>query len=247
MVKILQILLLLQGGDYKDALQKGLEVAMSNSAESWSYAFHARKEIPLLKFPPGALYNNPTNPLKLEAHMAIGVYFNEALQVTGDASQLIPSAGAFLIGGRLAVMCVSLAAATIYATGSVDLRMSADIKTGPKLHMEFGFGAEVVVGLPVVGDVSLLYMVGVEIDLDSTHIIIAGFLLFRGHAEILGGLVGVTIQIEAQGRVERSTLPPPAENRTDMIAQVTFGIDISIFLVINLHFSQSWQESRQIA
>ena len=32
-----------------------------------------------------------------------------------------------------------------------------------------------------------------------------------------------------------------------MIAQVTFGIDISIFLVINIHFSESWQESRQIA
>ncbi len=81
-IDILQILMMLQGGDYKDAFQKGLEVAMSNSADAWSYAFHARKEIPLVKFPPGELYNNPTNPLKLEAHMAIGVYFNEALKVT---------------------------------------------------------------------------------------------------------------------------------------------------------------------
>ena len=32
-----------------------------------------------------------------------------------------------------------------------------------------------------------------------------------------------------------------------MIAQVTFGLDISIFLVINISFSESWQESRQIA
>ncbi len=57
-------------------------------------------------------------------------------------------------------MCVSVAAATVYATGSVDLRTSADIKTGPSLNMKFGFGAEIVVGLPVVGNVSLLYMVG---------------------------------------------------------------------------------------
>ena len=243
-IDILQVLAQLQGGDYGAAFKKGLEVAMSNSADAWSYAFHARKEIPLVKFPPCELYDNPTNPLKLEAHMAIGVYFNEALQVTSDPTQLIPSAGAFLeFGGRLSVMCFSLAAATIYATGSVDLRISADIKTGPALNMKFGFGAEIVVGLPVVANVSVLYMVGVEIDLDTKQVTVSAFLLFRGRAEILGGIVTVTIQIEAKGSVQRLL----GSGETNMIAQVTFGLDISIFLVINIHFSKSWQESRQIA
>jgi hypothetical protein len=243
-IDILQILLMLQGGDYKAAFQKGLEIAMSNSADSWNYSFHARKEIPVVKFPPGVLYDNPTNPLKLEAHLAVGVYFNEAMAIPSSPGQLIPSAGAFLeFGGRLSVMCVSLAAATIYATGSIDLRTSADIKTGPALHMKFGFGAEIVVGLPVVGGVSLLYMVGVEIDLSTNELTVAGFLLFRGRAEILGGIVTVTIMIEAKGAVKRLTAP----DRTDMIAQVTFGLDISIFLVINISFSESWQEGRQIA
>ena len=86
-------------------------------------------------------------------------------------------------------------------------------------------------------------MVGVEIDLDTSQITVSGFLLFRGHAELLGGIVGVTIQIEAKGSVKRIAAP----GRTDMIAQVTFGLDISIFLVINISFSHSWQESRQIA
>jgi hypothetical protein len=140
-------------------------------------------------------------------------------------------------------MCVSVAAATIYATGSVDLRLAADIKTGPSLHMKFGFGAEINVGLPVVGNVSLLYMVGVEIVLDNSKMITAAFLLFRGRAEILGGIVTVTIMIEAKGMIERLS----ASDTTNMIAQVTFGLDISIFLVINISFSESWQESRQIA
>ncbi|MEK6372540.1 MAG: hypothetical protein AABO58_07560 [Acidobacteriota bacterium] len=244
-IDILQILLQLQGGDYKAAFQKGLEIAMSNSADSWNYAFHARKEIPVVKFPPGALYDNPTNPFKLEAHLAIGAYFNEALKLTGDPNQLVPSSGAFFeFGGRLSVMCFSIAAATVYATGSVDLRTAADIKTGPSLKMRFGFGAEIIVGLPVVGNVSLLYMVGVEIDLDATQITVSGFLLFRGHAELLGGIVSITITIEAKGSVKRLTA---GDGRTDIIAQVTFGIDISIFLVINISFSESWQESRQIA
>ena len=77
-IDILQILASLQTGDYKAAFEKGLDVAMSNSADSWTYALHARKEIPVVRFPPGLAYNVPTNPLKLEAHMAIGVYFNEA-------------------------------------------------------------------------------------------------------------------------------------------------------------------------
>ena len=241
-VDILQILDQLQGGDYKAAFKKGLEIAMSNSADSWNYAFHARKEIPVVKFPPGIAFDNPTNPLKLEAHMAVGVYFNEALSIPSAPSQLVPSAGAFLeFGGSLSVMCVSLAAATIYAVGSVDLRTSADIKTGPSLHMKFGFGAEIAVGLPVIGTVSVLYMVGIQIDLDTSQITIAAFLLFRGRAEILGGIITVQIQIEAQGIYHR------AGGRTDMAAQVTFGLDVSLFLVINLHFSKSWQESRQIA
>jgi hypothetical protein len=240
-VDILQILTQLQGEDYKGAFQKGLEIAMSNSADSWNYAFHARKEIPVVKFPPPALAS-PADPLKLEAHLAVGVYFNEALAIPSAPRQLIPSAGAFLeFGGSLSVMCVSLAAATVYAVGMVDLRIAADIKTGPSLHMKFGFGAEIAVGLPVVGTVSLLYAVGVELDLETNSITVAALLLFRGRAELLEGLVTVQIQIEAKGIYHR------AGAQTDLAAQVTFGLDISIFLVINLHFSKSWQESRQIA
>ena len=242
-IDILQILLMLQGGEYKDAFAKGLEIAMSNSADSWNYAFHARKEIPLVRFPP-PLLDSPTAPLKLEASLAVGVYFNEVFALTDNPSQLIPSVGAFLeFYGRLSVMCVSVALATIYATGSVDLRIAADIKTGPSLHMKFGFGAEINVGLPVVGTVSLLYMVGVEMTLNSTEITVAAFLLFRGRAEILGGIVTVTITIEAKGMIQRLL----NSGVTNMIAQVTFGLDISIFLVINISFSESWQETRQLA
>jgi hypothetical protein len=244
-IDILQILLMLQGGDYKEAFQKGLEVAMSNGADSWNYAFHAKKEIPLVKFPPGPAYDAPTNPLKLECHLAIGVYFNEALAMPSSPGALVPSCGAFLeFGGRLSVMCVSVAAATVYATGAVDLRTAADIKTGPSLYMKFGFGAEIAVGLPVIGTVSILFMVGVEMTLSTTELTVAAFLLFRGRAEILGGIVTVTITIEAKGIVKRLSAP---SERTDMIAQVTFGLDISIFLVINISFTESWQESRQIA
>lgn len=244
-IDILQLLHELQGGDYAAAMQQGLDIAMSNSAASWSYAFHARKELPVVQFPPGELYYAPQTPLKLQAHLALGAYFNESVTPTPDVKQLVPTAGAYLeLGGSLSVMCVSLAAATVYAVGTVDLRISGDTKAGPGLAMRFGFGAELVVGLPVVGNVSLLYMVGVEVSLDLAQITVSAFLLFRGRAELLGGIVTITIQIEAKGSYQRLLGPP---DKTNMIAQVTFAIDVSIFLIINLHFSKSWQEQRQIA
>jgi hypothetical protein len=177
--------------------------------------------------------------------MALGVYFNAALKVTTDPKQLLPTAGAFLqFHGGVQVMCVSVAVGTIYAVGNVDLKIAADTSPNISLTMKFGFGAQVGVGLPVIGNVSVLFMVGVEIYADSSQkVIVTAFLLFRGHAEILGGLVGVTITIEAKGSIEKGGPGTP----TNCKAQVTFALDISIFLVINISFSESWEEQRQIA
>jgi hypothetical protein len=241
-IDILQILQDLQGENYKDAFQKGLKLAMSNKAGSWEYKLEASKEIPVVKFPPPPLDDDPNAPLKLEAGLKLGAYFNAALMIPTDASQLLPTAGAYLgFYGRLSVMCVSISLATVYAVGQVNLDIGADTKVGATLRMKFGFGAQIVVGLPVVGNVGVLYMVGVEIYTDATKLQVSGFLLFQGQAELLGGLVGITITIEAKGTVSR------AADRTDLAAQVTFAIDISIFLVIDIDFSTSWEEQRQIA
>jgi len=242
-IELLQILQDLQGENYKDAFQKGLKLAMGNKAGSWEYKLEASKEIPVVRFPmPDAVYNDPNTPLKLEAGLKLGAYFNAALKIPTDASQLLPSAGGYLgFYGRLSVMCVSISAATVYAIGQVNLDIGADTKVGPSLRMKFGFGAQIVVGLPVVGNVSVLFMTGIEIYVDAQKVVVSASLLFQGHAELLGGIVSVTITIEAKGSISR------ANDRTDMAAQVTFALDISIFLIIDISFSTSWQEQRQVA
>ncbi len=242
-IDLLQVLADLSSGDYGAALKKGLKIAMGNAGEIWEYKFEATKEIPLVRFPPTkALYDNPQTPLKLEASMGLGVYFNAALKVTTDPSQLLPTAGAFLkFHGGISVMCVSVGVGTIYAVGSVDVKIACDTAKGPNLTLKFGFGASITVGLPVVGNATVTFMVGVEMYADSKEISITAFMLFRGHAELLGGLVGVTITIEAKGTVKR------IGNRTDCSAQVTFAIDISIFLIIDISFSETWGEQRQVA
>jgi len=242
-IDLLQMLGELSSGNYADALKRGLKIAMSNSGEIWQYKFEASKTIPVLRFPPTDIaYNDPNCPLKLEASLGLGVYFNAALKITTDPKQLLPTAGAYLqFYGSMSVMCISVSVGTIYAVGSVNVKIACDTQSGPSLLLKFGFGAQIVVGLPVVGNVSVLYMMGVEIYAGTDKITLAGFLLFRGQANLIGGLVSVTITIEAKGVVERTA------NATNCIASVTFALDISIFLVIDIDFSRTWSESRQIA
>jgi len=246
-IDILEILQQLQGGDYAGAVANGLKLAMSNKAGTWEYKFEASKEIPVLRFPvPDFVYNDPNCPFKLEAGLKIGAYFNAALMVTSNANELLPTAGGTLgFYGRLSVMCVSLSAATIYAIGQVNLDIGADTKLGPNLRMKFGFGAQIVIGLPVAGNVSVLFVVGVEIFAATGIVEVTAFMLFEGHAEILAGLVSITIRIEAKGTVSKKAIG--GDSRTDLVCQVTFGLDISIFLVINISFETSWSEQRQIA
>lgn len=244
-IDLLEILGKLSTNDYAAAMKKGLQVAMSNSGEIWEYKFEANKELPLVRFPPtDEAYNSAQVPLKLEASLGLGVYFNAALKVTTDPSQLLPTAGAYLkFHGGLSVMCVSVGVGSIYAIGSVDVKIAADTKVGPSLALKFGFGVQIVVSLPVVGNASVTYMIGVEMYADKTKVIVAALMLFRGQASLLGGLVAVTITIEAKGMIERET----GSSETNCSAQVTFAIDISIFLVIDISFSKTWGEERQIA
>jgi hypothetical protein len=248
LVDLLEILQSLQEGDYGAAVQNGLQLAMSNKAGSWEYKFEASKEIPVIRFPiPDAVYNDPNTPFKLEAGLKIGAYFNAALKVTTDANELLPSAGGVLgFYGRLSVMCVSISAATIYAIGQADVDIAADTKLGPSLRMKFGFGAQIVVGLPVAGNVSVLFVVGAEVFIAEGIIKVSAFMLFEGHAEILGGIVAITIRIEAKGTYAKKALGGGA-SRTDLQCQVTFGLDISIAFIINISFTESWQEQRRIA
>jgi hypothetical protein len=174
----------------------------------------------------------------------VGFYFNEVISIPTGLSQLVPAAGAYVdFFGRVEVQCFTLAIASVYGVGQVNLGIAADSKAGKLLRMRFGFGAEIVVGLPVVLNVSVLYVVGVQIDLGDTSLTVGASLLFRGSADICDGLISICIQIEAAGSIKRDTVA----NKTNCIAQVTFSIDVSVAWVIDISFSDSWQETRQIA
>jgi hypothetical protein len=238
-IDILQVLATLSGDDF----DRGMDVGTSNSPDNSEYKFNCSKEIPVIKFPsPEELTLEPNPPLKLEAGLRVGFYFNEMLSIPTDLKQLAPAADAYVdFYGRLEVQCFTLGVASVYGVGQVNLGIAADSKAGVTLRMKFGFGAEVVVGLPVVANVAVLYMVEVEVSLSASTLLVAGLMLFRGSAKICGGLVAICIQIEAGGAVTRTA------DATTLVAQVSFSIDVCVLWVIDIDYHDSWQETRQIA
>lgn len=247
-VEILQLLeMISMEADYADIMKKGLKIVMSNSPENWEYKFQADKEIPVVRFPPPKL-DSPTAPLRLEAGLKVGCYFNMAVPIPPTSGITTPSAGAFIeFAAKLSVMCLTVGAATIYAVGAANLRLSADSKRGPVLDMKFSFAVELMVGLPVIGNVSVTYGAGVIIQISNDKVAVGALIFFKGRAEILGGIVTVTIYIEASGKIERTISDGETEETTKCIAQVTFALDISICFIIDISFEKHWQETRKIA
>ncbi|GEM_PF-1309962 len=242
---ILEFLSKLDPTQPSEAIKKGLQIAMSNSADSWEYKFKADKEIPIVKFPFDPInYNSPTTPLKMDAFFRLGMYFNQPIKIPNTINQIKPSVGVYLeLGADIRVMCVSLAAATIYATGRAEVGLSGDLNSPPTLYFKFGFGVELSVGLPVIGSVAVLYMVGVDMKINSEILVVGAFIYFRGRVEIFGGIVTITISIEAAGKIEKSFIGGP----TNCIAMCTFALDISIAFIININFTKTWEETRQIS
>ena len=239
MVDILAVLATLTGNSFDD----GMEVGMSNSPDNWEYKFNTSKEIPVIKFPTP---EPPNTPMKLEAGLKVGFYFNEVINVSKDLSSNLPLCGAYIeFYARLEVMCFSVSAASVYAVGQANLGISGDTGGNLTVYMKFGFGVELVVGYPVVGNAHVLFMASVGMSLGTKALDVIAGLLFKGSVEICGGLVTVCIQIEAQGIIHKEL--PADEGACYCTVQVSFSIDVCVLWVIDIDYHDEWSESRQIA
>ncbi|MEO8108983.1 MAG: hypothetical protein ABI594_03075 [Ginsengibacter sp.] len=238
MVDILAVLATLTGNSFDD----GMEVGMSNSPDNWEYKFNTSKEIPVIKFPTP---EPPNTPMKLEAGLKVGFYFNEVLNVSKDLSSNLPLCGAYIeFYARLEVMCFSVSLASVYAVGQANLGISADTGGNLTVYMKFGFGVELVVGYPVVGNAHVLFMASVGMSLGTKALDVIAGLLFKGSVEICGGLVTVCIQIEAQGIIHKELTDG---GNCYCTVQVSFSIDVCVLWVIDIDYHDDWSESRQIA
>ena len=238
-VEILQILATLSGDDF----DRGMNVGMSNSADNWEYKFDCSKEIPVIKFPsPLQLTLNPNPPLKLEAGLKVGFYFNQMLALPGDLKQLVPACGAYVeFYGRLQVQCFTLAVASVYAVGQVTLghrRRQQGRHHAPHEVRIWSGGCRRSSGRGK--RLGALHGGGRSHHRREQH--------SRRRAcsssaarQRSSGTDCDAIQIEAGGGVDR------VGDETTLTAQVTFSIDVCLLWVIDINVTEHWEEQRQIA
>ena len=168
----------------------------------------------------------------------LGVFFN--LSLSPDPKNLIkPGAGAvFGFEGMIQILLLSIEVAAAYGVGITKVKAFVDLSDPtPQFEFTFGFGASVIVELPVVGMVSVTRSVDITGSVDKTLLILAGQML-RGVLSLAGGLLMVAIQIEGRGGVQKSS----GSDDTAALFEVVFSLDVGLAFVVKYNFTKRWRE-----
>ena len=189
-----------QGDIFSDTLQ----VAMSNSPDSWNYKMSIDQRIPVMQFPDTQMINmSAPPPLIIEASLVLGVFFNISLS-PDPKSLLKPSAGAVLgFEGMIQIQLITLGAIAAYGVGITRVKAFISLNDPvPQFEFMLGFGATVIVVLPVVGMASVTRSVDLTGSVGNQLEVLAGQMM-RGVLSLAGGLLMVAVQIEGRGGVRR--------------------------------------------
>jgi hypothetical protein len=129
----------------------------------------------------------------------------------------------------------------IYAVGILAFEFGIDDKEGKSFTFKIAVGAEIRAEWPVVGELSVLLAIGLEMEFKDSGTGVFVLMLFKAEAELLDGLIAITISIEAKGGEES------AGGNTFAVCEVEFALDISLAFVIHFEIDLTWEEKRQIA
>ena len=226
---ILQILAILARKG--DEFANSLEVSVGNTPDIWQYKMSIDQKIPVIQFPDTALITLSTPPLLIiEASLSLGVFFN--LSLSPDPSNLIkPGAGAvFGFEGMIQIQLITIGIAAAYGVGITKVKAFVDL-TDPKPDFEFtfGFGATVIVDLPVVGLASITRSFSLTGNIDSGSFKILAGQMIRGVLSLAGGLLIVSIQIEGSTGIEKNA---DGDKSTKALPEISSLSQVLIFNLI---------------
>jgi len=221
-----------------------LKVVMGNSPDSWNYKMSIEQRIPVLQFPSTEEITLTTPPpLIIEASLLLGVFFN--LSLSPDPKNLIkPGAGAvFGFEGMIQIQLITIGIAAAYGVGITKIRAYVDLtEPKPQFEFTFGFGATVIVDLPVVGLVSVTRSFSLTGNIDSGNFLAVAGQMLRGVLSLAGGLLVVAIQIEGKAGVARKNKADENDTKTTALFEMIFTLDVSLAFVISYDFSKSYTE-----
>ena len=194
-------------------------------------------------------------PLKLKFEMGIEAYYNmppfsfksnDPAVTSGEiaaASHDMLSIGAALkFGGEIHILCFAISPTLgLYFVGIIELEFGFDSKDGKTFGFKVAVGLELATVWPIVGKVSLMMAIGLEMEFKDSGNGIFAIMIFKGEAEILDGLIQIGISIEAKGGQEKDS------SGTFAVVEVEFAAEVSLAWVIHFEFDVTWQERKQIA
>lgn len=206
----------------------------------------------------------PLPVLKLGCDIGLKAYFNmspQSLTVThadgspatpeelADATTDMISSGATLeIEGELHVLVYTITpnVAGVYFVGILGFEFGIDSKEGKSFGFKVAIGLEIAAQWPIVGEVSVMMAIGLEMEWSDTGSGMYALMIFKGEAELLGGIIVIGIHIEAKGGQETETNSSGMQE-TYAVCQVEFAVEVSLAFVIHFEFDETWQEKRLTA
>jgi hypothetical protein len=237
---ILQILALLAGKGKND----NLKVVMGNNPGVYNYKMSIDQNIPVIQFPSTEEITLTTPPpLIIEASLLLGVFFN--LSLSPDPKNLIkPGAGAvFGFEGMIQIQLITIGIAAAYGVGITKVKAYVDFSDPtPQFEFTFGFGATVIVDLPVVGLVSVTRSFSLTGNIDEHGFLAVAGQMLRGVLSLAGGLLVVAIQIEGKAGIKRKNEIDKNDTKTTALFEMIFSLDVSLAFVISYDFSKSYTE-----
>jgi hypothetical protein len=203
----------------------------------------------------------PLPTFKLECDIALKAYFNmspQSLTAThsdgspatseelAEATADMISSGAQLeIEGELHILCFTITpgVAGVYFVGILGLELGIDSQEGKSFGFKVAVGLEIAAQWPVVGEVSVMMAIGLEMEWSDKGSGMFALMIFKGEAELLGGIIVIGIHIEAKGGQESET-NASGDKETYAICEVEFAVEVSLAFVIHFEFDETWQEKR---
>jgi hypothetical protein len=140
------------------------------------------------------------------------------------------------------IQLITIGIAAAYGVGITKVKAYVDFADPkPTFEFTFGFGATVVVDLPVVGLASITRSFSLGGNIDSGKFQAFAGQMLRGVLSLAGGLLVVSIQIEGSAGVERKDKVND-DPKTRALFAMEFSLDVSLAFVISYDFTKTYTE-----
>jgi len=200
----------------------------------------------------------PLPPQKLELEIEIEAHYNmrpfsftsddPTTDIVAERDDMLSVGASLKFGGEIHILFAAVSPTLgLYFYGMIEFEFGVDSKEGKSFEFKLAVGLEVATKWPVVGDVAIALALGLDKEMKDKDDEQGFFVLmvFKGEAELLGGVIAIGIHIEAKGGEVTESHSGLVE--TYGVCEVEFAAEVSLAFVIHFEFDVTWQEKKRLS